>query len=55
MLKSTGRIYPKTKANSLLLYIPSDVVTDSQFPLSKIKGSEVEIEIVDNTLVIKKK
>ncbi len=55
MLKSIGKIYPKTKSNSLLLYIPSDIVTDSQFPLLKLKGSEVDIEIIDNTLVIKKK
>ena len=50
MLKGKGKIFPKGK--TILIYVPAEIVTDSQFPLPKEKGSEVSIEIVNGTLSI---
>lgn len=50
MLKGKGKIFPKGK--TVLIYVPAEIVTDSQFPLPKEKGSEVCIEIVNGMLAV---
>jgi len=51
MLKGRGR-YWKTDSK-LYVYIPKDVVADSQFPLKEEKG-DITVEISGDALIIRK-
>lgn len=52
MIKAKSKVYKHLKAKTLYVTLPSKLVTDNMFPLSK--GDTVEIEIIDNHLIIKK-
>lgn len=51
VLKDTGTFKLSHKGNTGILYIPSDLVKDSCFPL---KEGNVVVEIKGDTLIIRK-
>jgi len=55
VLKSKGRLWlpKKTMRGGARIYIPADIVLDSQFPFSKDGEIEVEIDPENKVLKIK--
>lgn len=54
MLKGKGRIIAIPPDSSFKVLIESKVVSDSQFPLPIEKGTEVDVEIENEKLVLKR-
>ncbi len=54
MLKGKGRIIAIPSANSFKVLIESRVVNDSQFPLPLEKSTEIDVEIENEKVILKK-
>ena len=54
VLKGKGRIIAIPPASSFKVLIESRVVNDSQFPLPLEKGIEIDVEIQNEKVVLKK-
>ena len=54
VLKGKGRIIAIPPASSFKVLIESRVVNDSQFPLPIEKGIEIDIEIQNEKVILKK-
>jgi hypothetical protein len=53
MLTGTGKIVSSSKGNSGILYIPSDLMTDSQFPINDLPAKvRITIDNVNKRLII---
>jgi hypothetical protein len=55
VLKSTGKIWlpTKTMRGGARVYIPSEIVLDSTFPLTSPGEIEVEIDTKNNTVILR--
>lgn len=54
MLKGKGRIIAIPPDSSFKVLIESKVVSDSQFPLPLEKGTEIDVEIENDRIVLKR-
>jgi hypothetical protein len=54
VLNGKGRIIAIPPTSSLKVLIESKIVYDSQFPLPIVKGAEIEVEIENEKLIIKR-
>lgn len=54
MIKGKGRIIAIPPVSSFKVLIESKVVSDSQFPLPLVKGAEIDVEIENERLVLKR-
>ncbi|VVB89735.1 Uncharacterised protein [uncultured archaeon] len=54
VLRGKGRIIAIPPTSSFKLLIESKIVSDSQFPLPVEKGVEVDVEIENDRLVLKR-
>ena len=54
VLKGKGRIIAIPPASSFKVLIESRVVNDSQFPLPLEKGIEIDVEIQNEKVILKK-
>jgi len=54
LLKGKGRIIAIPPTSSLKVLIESKIVYDSQFPLPIEKGAEIEVEIKNEKLILKR-
>jgi hypothetical protein len=54
VLKGKGRIIAIPPTSSLIVLIESKIVYDSQFPLPIEKGAEIEVEIENQKLILKR-
>ncbi len=54
MLKGKGRIIAIPPDSSFKVLIESKIVSDSQFPLPIEKGTEVDVEIENDKLILKR-
>ncbi|MDO8725137.1 MAG: hypothetical protein Q7J35_03600 [Candidatus Methanoperedens sp.] len=54
VLKGKGRIIAIPPTSSFKVLIESRVVNDSQFPLPLEKGTEIDVEIQNEKVILKK-
>lgn len=54
MIKGKGRIIAIPPASSFKVLIESKVVSDSQFPLPVEKGAEIDVEIENDKITLKR-
>ncbi len=54
MLKGKGRIISIPPASSFKVLIESKIVSDSQFPLPLEKSIEIDVEIENERVILKK-
>ncbi|MDD5474566.1 MAG: hypothetical protein PHU34_10550 [Candidatus Methanoperedens sp.] len=54
MLKGKGRIIAIPPASSFKVLIESKIVSDSQFPLPLEKSIEIDVEIENEKVILKK-
>ncbi|MDO9099049.1 MAG: hypothetical protein Q7U60_13135 [Candidatus Methanoperedens sp.] len=54
MLKGKGRIIAIPPVSSFKVLIESKVVSDSQFPLPVEKGAEIDVEIENDKITLKR-
>ena len=54
VLKGKGRIIAIPPESSFKVLIESKVVNDSQFPLPVEKGTEIDVEIENEKIILKK-
>ncbi len=54
MIKGKGRIIAIPPASSFKVLIESKVVSDSQFPLPLEKGVEIDVEIENDKITLKR-
>ena len=54
LLKGKGRIIAIPPTSSLKVLIESKIVYDSQFPLPIEKGAEIDVEIENEKLILKR-
>lgn len=54
MLKGKGRIIAIPPESSFKILIESKIVNDSQFPLPLEKGTEIDVEIENEKLMLKR-
>jgi len=54
LLKGKGRIIAIPPISSLKVLIESKIVYDSQFPLPIEKGAEIDVEIENEKLILKR-
>ncbi|MDO8727645.1 MAG: hypothetical protein Q7J35_16395 [Candidatus Methanoperedens sp.] len=54
VLKGKGRIIAIPPMSSFKILIESKIVYDSQFPLPIEKGAEIEVEIENEKVILKK-
>ncbi len=54
MIKGKGRIIAIPPASSFKVLIESKIVSDSQFPLPLEKGAEIDVEIENDKITLKR-
>jgi len=54
VIKGKGRIIAIPPASSFKVLIESKVVSDSQFPLPVEKGAEIDVEIENDKITLKR-
>ncbi len=54
VLKGKGRIIAIPPSSSFKVLIESRIASDSQFPLPLEKGTEIDVEIENDRLILKK-
>ncbi len=54
MLRGRGRVIAVPPASSFKLLIESKIVNDSQFPLPVEKGAEINVEIDDEKIILRR-
>lgn len=54
MLRGKGRVIAVPPASSFKLLIESKIVNDSQFPLPVEKGAEINVEIDNEKIVLRR-
>ncbi len=54
MLRGKGRIIAVPPASSFKLLIESKIVNDSQFPLPVEKGAEINVEIDNEKIILRR-
>ncbi len=54
MLRGKGRVIAVPPASSFKLLIESKIVNDSQFPLPVEKGAEINVEINDEKIILRR-
>ncbi len=54
MLRGKGRIIAVPPASSFKLLIESKIVNDSQFPLPVEKGAEINVEIDNDKIILRR-
>ncbi len=54
MLRGKGRVIAVPPASSFKLLIESKIVNDSQFPLPVEKGAEINVEIDDEKIILRR-
>ena len=54
MLRGKGRVIAVPPMSSFKLLIESKVVNDSQFPLPVEKGAEINVEIDDEKIILRR-
>ncbi len=54
MLKGKGRIIAIPPSSSFKVLIESKIVNDSQFPLPVEKGAEIDVEIENEKIILKR-
>ena len=54
MLRGRGRVIAVPPASSFKLLIESKIVNDSQFPLPVEKGAEINVEIDDEKVILRR-
>lgn len=54
MLKGKGRIIAVPPASSFKVLIESKIVNDSQFPLPHVIGAEIDVEIENEKIILKR-
>ncbi|MCZ7400165.1 MAG: hypothetical protein O8C62_10925 [Candidatus Methanoperedens sp.] len=54
MIKGKGRIIAIPPAGSFKVLIESKIVSDSQFPLPLEKGAEIDVEIENDKITLKR-
>ncbi|SNQ61558.1 hypothetical protein [Candidatus Methanoperedens nitratireducens] len=54
MLRGRGRVIAVPPASSFKLLIESKIVNDSQFPLPVEKGAEINVEIDNEKIILRR-
>jgi hypothetical protein len=54
LLRGKGRIIAVPPMSSFKLLIESKIVSDSQFPLPVEKGAEIDVEIDDEKIILRR-
>ncbi len=54
MLRGKGRVIAVPPMSSFKLLIESKIVNDSQFPLPVEKGAEINVEIDDEKIILRR-
>ncbi len=54
MLRGKGRVIAVPPMSSFKLLIESKIVSDSQFPLPVEKGAEIDVEIDDEKIILRR-
>lgn len=54
MLKGKGRIIAIPPVSSFKVLIESKIISDSQFPLPLEKGAEIDVEIENDKITLKR-
>jgi hypothetical protein len=54
LLRGKGRVIAVPPTSSFKLLIESKIVSDSQFPLPVEKGAEIDVEIDDEKIILRR-
>jgi hypothetical protein len=54
LLRGKGRVIAVPPMSSFKLLIESKIVSDSQFPLPVEKGAEIDVEIDDEKIILRR-